>query len=70
MASDLASLANPLMFEIGPATPRIPEPMIDLDLPEGTIITSADGHWWMVSRASARPAMLTSSIERRASRSR
>ena len=45
MASDLASLANPLMFEIGPATPRVPEPMIELDLPEGTIIASADGHW-------------------------
>jgi predicted TIM-barrel fold metal-dependent hydrolase len=45
MASDAATLANPLMFEIGPATPRIPEPMIDLDLPEGTIIASADGHW-------------------------
>ncbi|RYD97956.1 MAG: hypothetical protein EOP61_16060 [Sphingomonadales bacterium] len=45
MQADQMTLANPLMREIGPATPRIPEPFIDLDLPEGTIITSADGHW-------------------------
>lgn len=39
------SLANPLMREIGPATPRRIEPFIDLDLPEDTVIVSADGHW-------------------------
>jgi predicted TIM-barrel fold metal-dependent hydrolase len=45
MATATATLANPLMREIGPATPRVVDPLIDLDLPEGTIISSADGHW-------------------------
>ena len=45
MDADQITLANPIMREIGPATPRIPEPFIDLDLPEATVIASADGHW-------------------------
>ena len=45
MATAVRNLANPLMRDIGPATPRIPEPFIDLDLPAGTVIASADGHW-------------------------
>jgi len=45
MNAPFKSLANPLMREVGPATPRVPEPFIDLDLPQDTVIVSADGHW-------------------------
>ena len=45
MNAPFKTLANPLMREVGPATPRVPEPFIDLDLPEDTLIVSADGHW-------------------------
>lgn len=45
MASATRTLANPLMREIGPATPRTPEPLIELDLPRDAVIVSADGHW-------------------------
>ncbi len=45
MTMQFRSLANPLMREIGPATPRQIEPFIELDLPKDTVIVSADGHW-------------------------
>ena len=45
MATALRTVANPLMLDIGPATPRIPDPLMPLDLPAGTVIASADGHW-------------------------
>ena len=45
MTMQFKSLANPLMREIGPATPRQVEPFIDLDLPGDAVIVSADGHW-------------------------
>jgi predicted TIM-barrel fold metal-dependent hydrolase len=45
MTVQFKSLANPLMREVGPATPRQVEPFIALDLPPGTVIVSADGHW-------------------------
>jgi predicted TIM-barrel fold metal-dependent hydrolase len=40
-----ATLANPIMRDIGPTTLRVPDPLFALDLPEGTVIASADGHW-------------------------
>ena len=45
MATQTLTLANPLMHEVGPATPRVCGPFIDLDLPASTQIVSADGHW-------------------------
>jgi hypothetical protein len=45
MNAPFKSLANPLMRNVGPATPRVPEPFIELDLPADTVIVSSDGHW-------------------------
>lgn len=45
MNAPIKSLANPLMRGVGPATPRDVDPFIPLDLPQGTVIVSADGHW-------------------------
>lgn len=45
MTAPFKSLANPLMQGVGPATPREVEPFIDLDLPQDSVIVSADGHW-------------------------
>lgn len=45
MSTTIKTLANPLMLDVGPATPRVPEPFIELDLPDSTVIVSSDGHW-------------------------
>jgi predicted TIM-barrel fold metal-dependent hydrolase len=45
MDAELLTTANPLMREIGPATYRAIDALKPLDLPAGTVIASADGHW-------------------------
>ena len=45
MSDTVISLANPIMKEIGPTAPRAAQKARKLDLPEGSIIVSADGHW-------------------------
>lgn len=45
MADTFVTTANPLMREIGPPVMRSPQHATGLELPEGTVVVSADSHW-------------------------
>jgi predicted TIM-barrel fold metal-dependent hydrolase len=45
MSDATITLANPLMKDIGPPIMRAPQSATGLQLPEGTVVVSADSHW-------------------------